>query len=165
MHKNNKFTNKNTHKLNMQAERDIPCEREAESVSKSARGRPRARRRRRMRQIARLRGRMRVFVWKQLQIEREIARFRCLVCGYVLLCIVGNRWFKCGVIRRQGGLAVLELHELGYQVYFLNSKCHVRCHARTKKWGTRAHQARVPQKVVYCYIFPKQCFGAKYFNN
>ena len=31
MHKNNKFTNKNTHKLNMQAERDIPCERETES--------------------------------------------------------------------------------------------------------------------------------------
>ena len=31
MHKNHKFTNKNTHKLNMQAERDIPCERETES--------------------------------------------------------------------------------------------------------------------------------------
>ena len=186
MHKNNKFTNKNTHKLNMQAEQDIPCERETESVSNSTRGRPRARRRRRMRQIARLRGRMRVFVWndneierqitrlrgrirvfmwKQLQIEREIARLRGLVCRYVLLCIVGYRWFKCGVIGRQGGLAVLELHELGYQVYFLNSRCHVRCHAGTEKWGTRAHQARVSQKVVYCYIFPKQCFGAKYFNN
>ena len=47
----------------------------------------------------------------------------------------------------------------------LNSRCHVRCHAGTEKWSTRAHQARVPQKVVYCYIFPKQCFGAKYFNN
>ena len=85
---------------------------------------------------------------------------RGLVCRYVLLCIVGYRWFKCGVIGRQGGLAVLELHELKYQVYFLNSRCHVRCHTGTEKWGTRAHQARVPQKVVYCYIFPKQCFGA-----
>ena len=35
MHKNNKFTNKNTHKLNMQAERDIPCERETESETET----------------------------------------------------------------------------------------------------------------------------------
>ena len=39
MHKNHNFTNKNTHKLNVQAERDIPCERETESVSNSARER------------------------------------------------------------------------------------------------------------------------------
>ena len=93
---------------------------------------------------------MRIFVWNDSEIERqneremEIARLRGLVYGYVLLCcglgmncsVVGNRWFKCGVIGRQGGLTVLELHELGYQVYFLNSKCHVRCHAGTEKWGT-----------------------------
>ena len=35
MHKNHKFTNKNTHKLNMQAERDIPCERETESETET----------------------------------------------------------------------------------------------------------------------------------
>ena len=35
MHKNNKFTNKNTYKLNMQAERDIPCERETESETET----------------------------------------------------------------------------------------------------------------------------------
>ena len=34
-----------------------------------------------------------------------------------------------------------------------------------EKWGTRAHQARVPKKVVDSYIVPKQCFWAKYFNN
>ena len=39
------------------------------------------------------------------------------------------------------------------------------CHAGIEKWGTRAHQARVPQKVVDRYIVPKQCFWAKYFNN
>ena len=47
MHKNTKFTNTNTHKypmlkLKMQAERDIPCERETKSMSNRARGRPRA---------------------------------------------------------------------------------------------------------------------------
>ena len=78
---------------------------------------------------------------------------------------MGNRWFKCGVIGRQGGLAVLELHELGYQVYFLNSRYHVKCHAGTEKWNTRTHEARVPQKVIHFYIFLKQCFGPKYFNN
>ena len=57
------------------------------------------------------------------------------------------------------GWAVLELPELEYQVYFLNSD------GGTEKWGTRAHQARVPQKVVLSYIFPKQCFGPKYFKN
>ena len=76
MHKNNKFTNKNTHKLNMRVERDIPCERETESMSNSATGRPRARRRWRLRQIARLRGRMRVFVWNDSEIERQIVRLR-----------------------------------------------------------------------------------------
>ena len=75
MHKNNKFTNKNTHKLNMQAERDIPCERKTESMS-SARGKPRVRGRPRMRQIVRLKGRMRVFVWNDSEIERRIARLR-----------------------------------------------------------------------------------------
>ena len=34
-----------------------------------------------------------------------------------------------------------------------------------KKYDTRAHQARVPQKVVDHYIFPKQCFWEKYFKN
>ena len=53
-------------KLKMQAERDIPCERETESVSNRARGGLRPRGRQRMRQIARLRGRMRVFVWKMI---------------------------------------------------------------------------------------------------
>ena len=38
-------------------------------------------------------------------------------------------------------------------------------HIGLKKYGTRAHQARVPQKVVDHYIFPKQCFWAKYFKN
>ena len=33
-----------------------------------------------------------------------------------------------------------------------------------KKYGTRAHQARVPQRVVD-HIFPKQCFWEKYFKN
>ena len=55
-------------KLKMQAERDIPCERETKSVSNRvrgrpsnrARGRPRARGRRRMRARARLKGRLRV---------------------------------------------------------------------------------------------------------
>ena len=28
-------------------------------------------------------------------------------------------------------------------------------HNGIEKWGTRAHQARVPQKVVDSYIFPK----------
>ena len=36
---------------------------------------------------------------------------------------------------------------------------------RIKKYGTRAHQARVPQKVVDYYIFSKQCLWAKYFKN
>ena len=57
-------------KLKMQAKRDIPCERETESVRNRARGR------RRMRQIARLRGRMRVFVWNDSEIKRQIARLR-----------------------------------------------------------------------------------------
>ena len=34
-----------------------------------------------------------------------------------------------------------------------------------KKHGTRAHQARVPEKVVDSYIVRKQCFWAKYFQN
>ena len=34
-----------------------------------------------------------------------------------------------------------------------------------KKHGTRAHQARVPEKVVFTYLFRKQCFGPKYFEN
>ena len=38
-------------------------------------------------------------------------------------------------------------------------------HVGLKKYGTQAHQARVPQKVIYHYIFPKQCFWAKYFKN
>ena len=35
MHNNNKFTKKNTHNLNMQVERDIPCERETESETET----------------------------------------------------------------------------------------------------------------------------------
>ena len=38
-------------------------------------------------------------------------------------------------------------------------------HVGLKKYGTRAHQARVSQKVIHHYIFPKQCFWAKYFKN
>ena len=84
MHKNHKFTNKNTHKLNMQAERDIPCERETESETATENEADR--------EIER-------------QNEREIARLINLVCGYVLLCcglgmlcsvVVGKRckrWF------------------------------------------------------------------------
>ena len=53
-------------KLKMQAEQDIPCERETKSVRNIARGRLKVRGRRRMRQIARLKGRMRVFVWKMI---------------------------------------------------------------------------------------------------
>ena len=34
-----------------------------------------------------------------------------------------------------------------------------------KKHGTRAHQARVPEKVVDSYIVRKQCFWTKYFQN
>ena len=41
-----------------------------------------------------------------------------------------------------------------------------------EKWGTRAHQARVPKKVVdpyivrkQCYIVRKQCFWTNYFQN
>ena len=60
----------------MQVERDIPCDRETESVSNSATGRPRVRQRQRLRQIERLRGRMRVFVWNDSEIERQIARLR-----------------------------------------------------------------------------------------
>ena len=60
----------------MQVERDIPYERETESVSNSATGRLKARRRQRLRQIARLRGRIRVFVWNDSEIERQIARLR-----------------------------------------------------------------------------------------
>ena len=53
----------------------------------------------------------------------------------------------------------------GTQFIFLNSDANVRCHGGIEKWGTRAHQARVPQKVVFSYIFFKQCFGPKYFKN
>ena len=47
-------------KLKMQAERDIPCERETESMSNRAKGRPgnRARGRPRMRARVRLKGRL-----------------------------------------------------------------------------------------------------------
>ena len=34
-----------------------------------------------------------------------------------------------------------------------------------EKWGTRAHQARVPEKVVDPYIVRKQCFWTNYFQN
>ena len=34
-----------------------------------------------------------------------------------------------------------------------------------KKHGTRAHQARVPEKVVDSYIVRKQCFWTNYFQN
>ena len=33
-----------------------------------------------------------------------------------------------------------------------------------EKWGTRAHQARVPQKVVDPQLFLKQCSVAKNFK-
>ena len=152
-------------KLKMQAERDIPCERETESVSNNVRGRPsnrakgrpsnrvrgrpRARGRRRMRQIARLRGRMRVFVWKM------IARLRGRSQdweGDWESDSVGKRWFglwvtdglSVGSRETSWARIVLELHELGYQAYFLNSRCHVRCQVGIEKWGTWAHQARVP---------------------
>ena len=58
---------------------------------------------------------------------------------------------------------VLELHELGYQLVFKIPNADVRCHGGLKKGGTRAHQARVPEKVVFTYLFRKQCFWAKYF--
>ena len=35
------------------------------------------------------------------------------------------------------------------------------CHGGMEKWGTQAHQARVPQKVVDPQLFPKQCSVAK----
>ena len=63
MHKNNKFTNKNTHKLNMQVERDIPCERETESVSNNARE-TKSETETKTENEADLRGRKKVFVWK-----------------------------------------------------------------------------------------------------
>ena len=34
-----------------------------------------------------------------------------------------------------------------------------------KKHGTRAHQARVPEKVVDPYIVRKQCCWTNYFQN
>ena len=34
-----------------------------------------------------------------------------------------------------------------------------------KKHGTRAHQARVSEKMIDSYIVRKQCFRAKYFQN
>ena len=34
-----------------------------------------------------------------------------------------------------------------------------------KKHGTRAHQARVPEKMVDPYIVRKQCFWTNYFQN
>ena len=38
------------------------------------------------------------------------------------------------------------------------------CHSGMEKRGTRAHQARVPQKVVDPQLFPKQCSVAKNFK-
>ena len=99
------------------------------------------------------------------QNEREISRLINLVCGYVLLCcglgmlcsvVVG----KCGVMAEQYS----SFMSSGTNAFFLNSDANVRCYVRTGKWGTRAHQARVPQRVVFPYIFPKQCFGPKYFK-
>ena len=49
--------------------------------------------------------------------------------------------------------------------YFFNSAFHVIVPWWIKKYGTRAHQARVPEKVVDHYFFLKQCFFAKYFKN
>ena len=37
-------------------------------------------------------------------------------------------------------------------------------HVGFKKYGTRAHQTQVSQKVVDHYIFLKQCFWTKYFK-
>ena len=42
--------------------------------------------------------------------------------------------------------------------YFFNSAFHVIMPRWIKKYGTRAHQARVPEKVVNHYFFPKQSF-------
>ena len=50
---------------------------------------------------------------------------------------------------------VLELHELIYQLVFKIPNADVRCHGGLKKGGTRAHQARVPEKVVFTYLFRK----------
>ena len=44
------------------------------------------------------------------------------------------------------------------QIFFLIKLSMSSGHVGFKKYGTRAHQARVPQKVVDHYIFPKQCF-------
>ena len=49
--------------------------------------------------------------------------------------------------------------------FFFNSALHVIVPWWIKKYGTRAHQARVPEKAVDHYFFPKQCFFAKYFKN
>ena len=89
---------------------------------------------------------------------------------------MGNRWFGLwvtnglsvgnrGTTRYKWARTVLELHELGYQAIFLIKLSMSWCHGGLKKYGTRAHQARVPQKVVDRYIVPKQCFWAKNFNN
>ena len=42
--------------------------------------------------------------------------------------------------------------------FFFNYTFHVIGPRWIKKYGTRAHQARVPQKVLDHYIFPKQYF-------
>ena len=55
---------------------------------------------------------------------------------------------------------------LNGQIFFFLIKLSMSTgHVGLKKYGTRAHQAQVPQKVVDHYIFPKQCFWAKYFKN
>ena len=38
------------------------------------------------------------------------------------------------------------------------------CHGGTEKWGTRVWWARVLKKVIFTYLFPKQCFVAKKFK-
>ena len=45
-----------------------------------------------------------------------------------------------------------------YFFYFLIKLSMLAGYVGLKKYGTRAHQTRVPQKVVGHYIFPKQYF-------
>ena len=60
---------------------------------------------------------------------------------------------------------VLEFTKLEYHIIFFNRTNSNSAVPRWQNWwGTQVSETRVLEKVVLCYLFPKQCFFAKNFQ-
>ena len=95
--------------------------------------------------------------WKRVHV---LLQFTSVVVG----CVI-NEEMVLELHGLESCLNSTRAHEARVQSQYLIPLFHANVSRWIKKNGTRAHQDRVPQKMIDCYIVQKQCFWTKYFQN